>query len=314
MIKKIIATVVMLALVATAGVFAYQTTHKNSHSQDGELKVAASYYPLYDFARQVGGDRVSVINMTPAGAEPHDYEPSPQELIVAHESSVFIYNGGLMEPWVDSFLSDYKQVAVKASDGITLLEEENHDDHAHDDHGHSHGQADPHFWLDPVIAQRIVDTIRDGLAAADPGSKDYYYANAKAYNQRLSELDQSFTEGLSNCTLDTAISSHGAFSYLAHRYDFTVEPIAGLEPDSEPSPARMAELTALAKRAGLRYVFFESLVSPRLAETIAREAGTMTLVFDPIEGLSAENQNKGKDYLSIQYDNLANLKKALECQ
>lgn len=309
MTRKIIATLIMLAIIIAGGMAVYQLTKKNTTS-DGKLSVTASYYPLYDFARQVGGDKVTVINMTPAGAEPHDYEPSPQALIDAQKSTVFIYNGGPMEPWTDSFLSDYKYTVVKASQGISL--QESHED---DDHDHAHDTAtDPHFWLDPVLAQQIVNNIRDGLIAADPANQSYYTANASNYNQKLAELDMRFTDGLAHCTLDTAISSHSAFSYLARRYGFMVTSIAGIEPDNEPSPAKMAELADAVKQKGIKYIFFESLVSPRLAQTIADETGASTLVFDPIEGLSAADQDAGRDYISVQYDNLENLRKALECQ
>ena len=313
MTRKIIATLVMVAIIIVGSALAFQVTKRGMHSNDDKLKVTASYYPLYDFARQVGGDKVSVVNMTPAGSEPHDYDPSPQALIAAHESAVFIYNGGQMEPWVDSFLADYTHTKVKASQNISLLEaDEDHDHEEHDEH--DHGATDPHFWLDPVLAQQIVTTIRDGLSQADPENASYYTANATAYNQKLAELDTRFAEGLARCTLDTAISSHGAFSYLARRYGFTVTSIAGIEPDDEPSPAKMAELTDLVRQKGINYIFFESLVSPRLAETIAHEAGAETLVFDPIEGLSQADQDKGRDYISVQYDNLTQLRKALGCQ
>src|SRR5690606_13963707 len=148
----------------------------------------------------------------------------------------------------------------------------------------------------------IVNNIRDGLSAADPDNQSYYAANASAYIQKLAELDKRFAEGLAHCTLDTAISSHGAFSYLARRYGFSVISIAGIEPEDEPSPAKMAELTAVVKQKGLPYIFFESLVSPRLAETIAHETGAGTLVFDPIEGISISDQDKGRDYISVQND------------
>lgn len=313
MIKKLIATGSMLALIIVGGIAVNQNAKQSTHGGKDKLTVVASFYPLYDFTRQVGGDKVSVTNMTPPGAEPHDYEPSPKELIRAHEADVLVYNGAQLEPWITSFLADYTQTTIRASDGIDV--HESSDDH-HEDDGHDHSASattDPHFWLDPVLAQQIVETIRDGLARADPENAEYYTANADAYTQKLAELDRSFASGLAECKIDTAISSHGAFSYIARRYDFRVESIAGIEPDEEPSVAKMAELTNVVKQKGIQYVFFESLVSPRLAETIAKEAGVKTLVFDPIEGLSKADQDKGRDYISVQYDNLKNLRTALAC-
>lgn len=307
MTKKIIITAVLLAVIAVGVVAALQLTNQDTQKSTGKLTVTASYYPLYDFAKQVGGDKVAVTNMTPAGAEPHDYEPAAKELMNAHSAAVFIYNGGHMEPWVDGFLSDYTHVAVKASQDIDLKSV------SQGDEGNKQTVQDPHFWLDPVLAQQIVNTIRDGFSKADPVNKQYYTANADAYNHKLAELNTSFASGLAHCTLDTVISSHEAFSYVATRYHFNVASIAGIEPDEEPSPAKMVELTDLVRQKGIRYVFFESLVSPRLADTIASETGAETLVFDPIEGLSQEDQTAGKDYISVQYDNLKNLQKALEC-
>ena len=302
MIKKLLATILMLAIITVGGVLAYQATNKSTTEDSSKPIVTATYYPLYDFAKQVGGDRVHVTNMTPAGSEPHDYDPSPQAIITALNSQVFIYNGEQMEPWVDSFLTDYKNTSVKAGQDITLLE------------GDDAQSRDPHFWLDPVLAQQIVNNIRDGLSGADPSNEEYYAENAQRYKQELSELDQRFQEGLATCTLDTVISSHGAFSYLAHRYGFEVDSIAGIEPDDEPSPAKMAELTNLVRQKGIKYIFFESLVSPRLAETIANETGADTLLFDPLEGLSQEDQDNGRNYISVQNDNLKNLRTALDCK
>lgn len=313
--RRIIASVIAMAVVVAGAVAAYQVTSREYRADRNKLSVTASFYPLYDFARQVGGDKVSVVNMTPAGAEPHDYEPSPRELIDAHESAVFIYNGGQMEPWTEGFLSDYAHVAVRASKNIELLEA---------GHGHDHDDEnsnvnvrtdvkDPHFWLDPILAQQIVTNIRDGFIQADPENEEYYTENAARYNEALAELDKDFSEGLKSCKLDTVISSHEAFSYLAARYNFEVVSIAGIEPGIEPSVAKMANLTELVKQKNIKYIFFESLVSPRLAETIANETGASTLIFDPLEGLSQADQDKGRDYISVQRDNLKNLRTALEC-
>jgi len=293
MIKKIAATV-LLVLVIAGSIAAITQTRSTDNGK--KLKVAASYYPLYDFAKQVAGDKADIQNLTPVGTEPHDYEPSPSILISAERSDVFIYNGGHMEPWAQKFLADYDHTAVKASQGISLKA----------------GQ-DPHFWLDPVLAQKIVDSIRDGLSKADPSNKAYYAQNAEDYNKKLATLDNAYRTGLASCQQHTVISSHEAFSYLADRYGFTVESIAGISPEEEPSISRLAMLSNLVKTSGIHYVFFESLVSPRLADTIAQETGAKTLVFDPIEGLSETDQKLGKNYIGIQYENLANLKKALAC-
>jgi zinc transport system substrate-binding protein len=292
MIKKILLTLLLIGGI-TGCILAVT---KSDEVQDDKLHVAASYYPLYEFAKQVGGDKITVTNLTPAGTEPHDYEPSPKVLITAEKADVFVYNGGHLEPWVDKVLTDYNHEAIKSSRGVSLRP----------------GQ-DPHFWLDPSLAKHIVDTIRDGLAKTDPHNKNYYFSNAANYNRKLDELDRAFHQGLASCQQHTVISSHEAFSYVADRYGFEVESIAGLSPEEEPSISRLAKLSELVEDSDIHYVFFESLVSPRLADTIAQETGAQTLIFDPIEGLSETDQKQGKNYIGIQYENLGNLQKALAC-
>jgi zinc transport system substrate-binding protein len=306
LLKKIVATVILIALIVGGTLFAVKRTQVAT-VDTGKVRVVASYYPLYDFAMQVGGDKVSVANITPAGSEPHEYEPSPKVLADAHQAQVFIYNGGHLEPWVDGFLGDYKNTRVKASNGIALKT-------AADEDNGSQRVTDPHFWLDPVLAKKIVDNIRDGLSKADPANANYYTANAAAYKAKLSFLDAAYKTGLAQCSLHTVITSHAAFGYLAVRYGFAVQSIAGISPEEEPSPAKLAELTQLVKDDDIKYIFFESLVSPRLADTIATETGAKTLVFDPIEGLSSTEQKQGKNYLTIQEQNLANLRTALACK
>lgn len=295
MLKKIVASVLLLALITTGTVAVVHRSH-SPKAADGRLTVVASFYPLYDFVKQVGGSKVSVSNITPAGSEPHEFEPSAKALANAHAAKVFVYDGGTLEPWVDGFLADYKNVKIKAADGIVL-------------------QAnDPHFWLDPILATHVVDTIRDGLTIADPANAGLYAQNAEDYKVRLHLLASNFEQGLAQCQLRIIVTSHAAFGYLAKRYNLDVRPIAGMSPEEEPSAAKLAELSTLVKSKGITYVFFESLVPSRLADTIAAETGAKTLVFDPIEGVATDRQKQGQNYITIQEQNLANLRTALACQ
>jgi zinc transport system substrate-binding protein len=304
-VKKILLLVAFLALVISGA--ALLITRQQRRQSTDKLTVTASFYPLYDFARQVGSGRVSITNMTPAGAEPHDFEPSPKALADAQHSAVFIYNGGSLEPWVTGFLQDYRHTTVKASDNINL--------HTITDEENSGKQAqDPHFWLDPVLAQQIVMNIQAGLSKADPAGASTYETNAARYIAKLALLDKAFQNGLKSCQTRTIITSHAAFGYLGTRYNLHVFSIAGISPDEEPGAGKLAELSQLVKDQNIHYVFFESLASPRLADTIAAETGAKTLVFDPIEGLSDAQQKQGKDYLSVQYGNLRSLRTALACQ
>lgn len=298
MLKKFLQIFALICVVAALGVII--TLRQTPSGQvSGKITISASFYPLYEFAKQVGGDKVSVTNITPAGTEPHDFEPTPQTLLATQNAAMFIYNGGTMEPWVDKFLPDYKHVAVKASDHIDL-------------HQTNQG-ADPHFWLDPVLAQQIVNNIRDGLTKVQPASKDYFAQNAAVYNKQLDALDARIKTGLQTCQTRTIITSHDAFGYYAQRYNLQAVAIAGMDPSEEPSAAKLAELSNLVKQQNVQYVFFESLVSPKLAATIAQETGTKTAVFDPLEGLTDDVQKAGKTYISVQQDNLAALRVALRC-
>lgn len=297
MTKKRIIGLMLIAMLVIAGIAAFALT-KNDRQND-RIPVVATFYPLYEFSKQVGGDVVDVTNITPAGAEPHDFEPTPQQLITVQKATMFVYNGASFEPWVDKFLPDYKGVAVKASNSIDLM---------HGDHG-----TDPHYWLDPVLAQKAVDNIRDGLIAAAPEHSDMFTKNADDYKAKLADLDTQFANGLAPCQQRTIVASHEAFSYAAKRYGLELVAIAGVNPDEEPSPAKLAEISRTVREKGIQYVFFESLVSPRLADTIATETGAKTATLDPIEGLGNEDQQNGKNYLSIQQENLANLRTALGC-
>ncbi len=307
--KRNIVVLSGLVIVVAIAIGAYMMNKNTSNQTAKGISVTASYYPLYDFARNIGGDKVTVTNITPAGAEPHDYEPTPQQLVGALKSDVFIYNGGTMEPWVNKFLTDYPHTAVKASNGIML-----NSGQAEDGGAAPAGSSDPHFWLDPVLAERIVDSIKDGLKRADPANAAYYEQRATAYKAKLAALDRDYASGLANCQTRTIVTAHQAFSYIGKRYNLNIVAIAGLTPDEEPSAERMADLANKVRENNIKYIFFETLTSPKLAQTIANETGAQTAVFDPIEGLSDADQKQGKDYLSVQRENLANLRTALACQ
>jgi zinc transport system substrate-binding protein len=296
--KKIIA--LTLLVVAIAGVVTYGVLQNQKTAEANKMHVAATFYPLYEIAKEIGGDKVSVTNVTPSGVEPHDYEPSASTIADLQNTKVFIYNGTAFEPWVDKFLPDFKNTAVKASDSIDLIK---------GDEG-----TDPHYWLDPKLAQRSVQTIRDALIAASPSDKDYFMQNATKYSLELSKLDDDIKSGLQTCNSRTVIASHDAFSYFAKRYNLTVESIAGLNPEAEPSATKLAEITKLVRQKGITYIFYERLVSSKIADTIATETGAKTAVFDPIEGLTNEDKQQGKTYVSIQRENLAALRTALSCQ
>jgi len=298
----------LLFYVLKAGIF---KNRESLSSNNQGIIVTASFFPLAEFAKQVGGEKVTVVNLTPAGVEPHDFEPTPQDLVKIQRSKLFIYNGAGFEPWVEKTLPDIESsetVTVDSSQGISSLlagtEEEREEE----------SLFDPHVWLDPALAGQQVDNIKDGLAQADPSNKSFYETNAAHYKQELADLDEEFREGLASCKSRNMIASHNAFTYLANRYDLNIVSISGLSPNEEPSPKRLAEIADFARQNNVKYIFFEMLVQPRLSETIAREVGAQTLVFNPLEGLTDEEIAQGENYLSVQRKNLSNLRTALDCK
>lgn len=283
---------------------------------DHRMQVVASFYPLAHIAEQIGKDNVRVLNLTPAGSEPHDFDPSPRDVATLQRSSVFLYNGAGLESWVTKLIPDLEKKRVRiveATNGLDLLpgiaddHEEGHDQE-HEGHGH-----DPHVWLDPILLQAQVNMIAQVFADADSSHADSYKKNAESYAQELQGLDVEFAKGLAQCKRRDIVTSHAAFAYLAKRYGLNMVPIAGLSPEEEPSPARLGEISKFVKSNGVTHIFFETLVSPKLAETIAKETGAQTIAFNPLEGLSDEEIAQGKTYITVQRENLQALRTALDC-
>lgn len=284
---------------------AEKTTESSASSTQTEetsskLKVMTSFYPMFDFASKVGGDKVEVTNMTPAGTEPHDWEPSAKDITQLEKADVFIYNGADMEHWTDDVLNtlDSKEITVvEASKGIDLLKE-----------GKSY---DPHVWLNPLNAKKEMENIKDALVKADEKNKDYYEKNYETYAKKFDTLDSEYSTTLSTVKNKNLIASHEAFGYLCEAYGLKQIGIEGLSPDSEPDAAKMKEIIRFAKKNNVKTIFFEELVSPKVSKTIAKELGAEAKVLDPIEGLSDEQQELGADYFSVMESNLQTLKEAL---
>jgi zinc transport system substrate-binding protein len=315
--RVVLPSVLVVSLAALVYLAAAGPPNEPSAPEPDKLSVVTTFYPLAEFSESVGGDLVRVRNLTPPGIEPHDFEPSPRDMAAIQNAGVFVYNGAGLEPWVDKILPELRRrgaVVVDAGAGITVLEGiEDEDDHGDDDEGEDrgHGPEDPHFWLDPVLAGRQVDNIRKGLIKADPDHAELYGANAGRYKKKLAELDRDFREGLAPFNRREVVISHASLAYVAKRYDLRMMPIAGISTEQEPSPRRLREIAQFVEERDVRYIFVEKLVSPRLAETIAREAGAKITVYDQAVGLTDQEIAEGKSYLTIQRDNLEKLKKAL---
>ena len=277
--------------------------------ESGQLQVAATTYPLVFFAEQVGGPEAKVVQMIPPGVEPHNWEPSPRDIVAIEQSDVFVFNGAGLEPWgerVAESLKGKSTIVVEATEGLELIEASGGDEHGNKG-------LDPHVWLSPTLAKLQVRHIANALALADPNNRSRYERNAGKLEDRLEQLGEQFHRGLAQCRTNRFITSHAAFGYLAEEFGLEQVSIAGLSPDARPNPARMAALSELVKEMGGKYIFFETLASPALSETLAQEVGAETLPLNPLEGLTPEEVQAGSDYLSVMQENLANLRVALEC-
>ncbi|MEU6035348.1 metal ABC transporter substrate-binding protein [Actinomadura sp. NPDC047616] len=308
----------LLGLTACGGSDGAATTG----GRGGGTEVVASFYPMAWLAQKIGGPDVSVATLTKPGAEPHDLELTPRQVVDIGEADFAVYVKGV-QPAVDKAVDQHaKDKSLDAASAVKTLPapsgEDGHDhEHGHDEghgeneHGHeSEVSYDPHVWLDPSRMAAITTTLGDRLAAADSAHAAGYKSRAQALATELNRLDQAFRDGLKSCRRDTIVTAHAAFGYLADRYGLKQVSIAGVDPSNEPSPARLGELSREIKAAGATTVFTETLVSPKVAQTLAREAGVRTAVLDPVEGVK---EGSGDDYISIMRRNLDTLRPALEC-
>jgi len=278
-----------------------------------KLIVYASIYPMYDFAKNIGGDKIELKQMIPVGAEPHAWEPTAKLMAAMEKADVFIYNGAGMEPWAEKLvksLKNEKLIVVDASEGIELLEFEHGEEHD-GERDHIHGRYDPHIWLDPMNAIKQAESIKNALVKGDGANKEFYEKNYKDFANRLKTLDERYKYELGRLKKKEIVVSHEAFGYLAKRYGLLQIAVKGITPEEEPSPAKMAEITEILKSRDIKYIFIEALTSSRLSEALAKEVGAKTAILNPLGGLTEEDIKGGKDYISVMEENLAVLKKAL---
>ncbi|MGV0096682.1 metal ABC transporter substrate-binding protein [Streptomyces californicus] len=328
-----VAGAVALGLTALS---ACSTSDAADGGDGGKLKVTASFYPMQFLAERIGGEHVAVTSLTKPGVEPHDLELTPRQIGSISESDYVLYLKGI-QPAVDDAI---KQSGVKNTvDAATLTTLENHgsevsghdhghegeehaDEHghegeeAHEEHsegdGHNHGEeggADPHIWLDPVKYAEVAKGVGKSLEKADPDHAADYEKNTKTLVAELDKLNTAYESGLKNTATKTFITTHSAFGYLAERYGLTQQGIAGIDPEAEPSPARIQEIHTIAEKEKATTVFFETLASDRTAKTVAKDTGLKTGVLDPLEGIT--DKSRGADYIEVMESNLTALQKAL---
>jgi zinc transport system substrate-binding protein len=302
----------LLAVLAAAGC-AGDVPARTAARKFGQIAIVSAFYPLQFVAQRVAGNHATVANLTQAGAEPHDLELTPRQVGSLTTANLVIYEKGF-QPAVDEAVAQSENREVIDTTTIVPLRPLalTGDDLGYGEGaGKDHAALDPHVWLDPTLVSRIARAVEKRLMTIDPDHAADYTHNADELNRQLHSLDQSFRSGLAHCVRTEFITTHAAFGYLAARYQLTQIAITGLNPDSEPALARIAEVQRVARQHGLTTIFSETLVSPAVAQAIAGDLGLATDVLDPIEGIT--DQSRGQDYLAVMTSNLAALRKAGGC-
>ena len=287
--KKLLLIIMLLLCVAGCG---------KKKQDNGQLSVTASFYPIAEFTNAVGGDNVDVYTLVPDGVEPHDWEPSPRDFTRLGRSKLFFYNG-MVESWAEkaiTTLSDTNIKGVELGKGLYNI----------------NGNNDPHVWISPQKAIIETNRIVDALSQNDPKNADAYKKRGEEYCQKLKKLDADLKAIVKQSPKKKFVTSHAAFGHLAKDYGLEQLAIAGISPEAEPTPADMKNLVELVKKENVKFVFMETLTSPKLAQLIAKETGAEVLVLDPIEGLDEEGRKEKLTYIKLMEANIKNLAKALK--
>lgn len=270
-----------------------------------KLKIFTSFYPMYFIAGEIAKDKADIINMIPAGVEPHDWEPTLKNMAELQNSDMFIYNGAGMERWAEKVIKNLdtkKTKIVEASQGIELIRgESNHQE-----------DYDPHVWVSPMNLKKEAQNVLKALIEKDELNKEYYEANYENLAARLDKLHKDIYDASKNFNIKIIVTSHEAFGYFAKEYGITQIPIRGISPEQEPSPAKLAEIVNLCRENHIKYIFVEKFVNPKFSKTIADEINGEVLTLNAAHGLTEEEIKSGQDYLTIMYENLKSLEKALQ--
>jgi len=312
----IAAAVVAVAVAAVGGLWACAQP-SGGHAGGERVRVVAGFYPLQFVAEQVGGDRVSVTNLAPPGAEPHDMELSPRQVAEIADSDLVVYISGFQPALDEAVKQEAADSSFDAATAVALIDATAGQGHEEDagatpepTPASAERGKDPHLWLDPTRLVKVADALAERFAAVDPAGAAGYREHAASLRGGLEQLDDEYARALETCQRREIVVSHAAFGYLADRYRLDQIAISGLSPEVEPTPQRLAEVATEAREHGATTIFFETLVSPRVAQAIAAEVGAKTAVLDPIEGLQPASAG---DYLSVMRANLATLRPALGC-
>ena len=317
--KFIIGGLIILLVVISIFVLSF-IKQEGSGKQEEKLTVVTTLFPLYDFAKNIGGDKVEVIMLLPPGVEPHGFEPTPSDIVKINEADLFVYTGEFMETWAADIIQGITEKDVKivdASLGIELMKEEEDGENAdkHEEESeHQHGGVDPHIWLDFDNAQKIVETIATSMSEKDPVNAKYFEDNANTYKNKLMELDNNYQTSLTNCqNREIVYGGHYAFGYLAKKYDLSYVAAQGFSPNSEPTAKDLVELVQQIRENNISYVYYEELSSSKIAETLAEETQAQILLLNGAHNLSKEDYENRVTFISLMENNLNNLVQGLGC-
>ncbi|MCD5002040.1 zinc ABC transporter substrate-binding protein [Enterococcus saccharolyticus] len=286
--------------------------------QSNDIQVMTTFYPMYEFTKEVVGDEGQVELLIPAGTEAHDYEPSAKDVAKISDADALVYNSKELETWIPDLsqsISSEKTTLIEAASTIDLMPAGEEHDHEHEHEGaeaEHHHEHDPHVWVDPVMAITEVETIRDALSEKFPEKKATFEANATAYIKELQALDAEYRAAFEGAKNKTFVTQHDAFAYLAHQYGLTQQAIAGLSPDIEPTPSRLAELKDFVDEHQVQVIYFEANASSKVAETLANETGVTLEVLNPLESLTKDQLTAGENYISVMKENLQALQLSIK--
>jgi len=311
---------IILASILAMSVFASGCSKKAESNVDNDkLTVYTTVFPVYDFVRNIGQDKVNLNYIIPPGVEPHDYEITPKVLKDIQNADLLIKNGLGIDNFVDKIESESDLKIVTASEGITPLtysEEEEHDhDHDHEEEisdEHNHGEYDPHVWLDIDLAIKECTNIKDALIESDEENKEYYEENYNNYIKELENLNTKYNKELKNITKNDIIVSHDAYGYLCDKYDINQISITGISANQEPSLSKISEISNYVKDNNIKYILFDGLVNPKVSQTIANEANIDTAILYSIDGLTKKDFDNNASYVSLMEKNLETLKLVLK--
>lgn len=306
--KKALILVVLLLAVFIGELLIFDN---KTETHDTKPYIAVTSFAIYDIANHIVADQVEIKKLIPFGVEMHTYMPSVKTMTEISKAEVFIFNGLGVEPWIKK---EYPN-QLDMSKSVRLQEAQDEECEGHDDEGHEHhheNDADPHYWLDIDNMILMADTISLRLSEHFPEHKVLFDENTKAYISELKKLDQEYVDSLQNCKHKEIVVNHNAFGYLGTKYGFSSHSVTGLSPDEQVSAKKMKEITDLVKSEDIKVVFFESFVSPEVANTISKEAGAKAQSLQPLANVNEDEESKG--YIGLMRDNLLKLQTAMECE